>query len=88
MAIAKLTIMDVNDAPVAREQLVTIEVDHTIDEVNQKPNTGAISYSYVGPSISYIAERLGTLEISLLLSPADTKSPHLGVLCAQLTLAI
>ena len=36
MAIAKLTIMDVNDAPVARDQLVTIEVDHAIDEVNQE----------------------------------------------------
>ena len=53
MAIAKLTIMDVNDAPVAREQLVTIEVDHAIDEVNQER--------------SYIAEYLGTLEISLPL---------------------
>ena len=36
MATVKLTITDVNDAPVTREQLVTIEVDHAIDEVNQE----------------------------------------------------
>ena len=34
---------------------------------NGKTDTGAISYSHVGPSLRYIAEYLGALEINLLL---------------------
>ena len=34
---------------------------------NYEPDTGAIGNSYAGPSLSYLAERLGTLEISQLL---------------------
>ena len=51
----------------------------------QEPDTDPISDSHASPSLSHIAEYLGTLEIKpTTKNLADTVSLHLWVLCARL----
>jgi len=64
MATVKLTITDVNDAPVAREQLVTIEVDHAIDEVNQERSYIGSAQNKLRFTMSNLSNNIQNIEAS------------------------
>ena len=52
-ATVQLTITDVNDAPVVREQLGAIEVDHAIDEVDSERSLSALNRTrYSSPCLT------------------------------------